>query len=84
MTVPVSPAGTKAMAPTPLLGIGVVRHRRLRPVEHAFAYPTYFLMLPMRALRAAPAPALHRNRFGLLSFHDRDYGDGGGDALAWL
>jgi hypothetical protein len=68
----------------PLLGIGTVRHRRLRPAEHAFAYPTYFLLLPMRALRAAPAAALRRNRFGLMSFHDRDHGDGRPDALAWL
>ena len=74
-----------AVAPArPLLGSGLVRHRRLRPREHAFAYPTYFLMLPMRALRADPAPALRRNRAGLLSFHDRDHGDGSSDALAWL
>jgi hypothetical protein len=69
---------------TPMLGIGVVRHRRLRPAEHAFTYPTYFLMLPMRALRQAPAAALARNRFGLLSFHDSDHGDGRTDALDWL
>jgi len=68
----------------PLLGIGTVRHRRLRPAEHAFAYPTYFLMLPMRALRTAPGTALRRNRFGLMSFHDRDHGDGRDDALDWL
>ncbi len=68
----------------PLIGSGVVRHRRLRPQVNAFTYPTYFLMLPMRALRDAPEPALRRNRFGLLSFHDRDHGDGGDDALAWL
>jgi hypothetical protein len=68
----------------PLIGTGVVRHQRLRPVAHAFEYPTYFLMLPMRALRAGPSAALARNRFGLLSFHDRDHGDGGPDALAWL
>ncbi len=67
-----------------LIGVGVVRHRRRRPREHAFEYPTYFLMLPMRALRGAPAAALHRNRWGLLSFHDRDHGDGRIDALAWL
>ena len=67
-----------------LLGTGTVRHRRLRPTEHAFAYPTYFLLLPMRSLRAAPEPALCRNRFGLMSFHDRDHGDGRADALAWL
>jgi DUF1365 family protein len=67
-----------------LLGTGTVRHRRLRPTEHAFAYPTYFLLLPMRSLRAAPEPALCRNRFGLMSFHDRDHGDGRADALAWI
>jgi len=68
----------------PLLGIGQVRHRRLRPAVNAFAYPTYFLLLPMRSLRAQPAAGLVRNRFGLLAFHDRDHGDGRGDALAWL
>lgn len=67
-----------------LIGIGEVRHRRLRPREHAFAYPTYFLLLPMRRLRAQPEPALRRNRRGLLSFHDADHGTGGADALAWL
>jgi DUF1365 family protein len=67
-----------------LLAIGEVRHRRLRPADNAFAYPTYFLLLPMRALRATPQPALARNRFGLLAFHDRDHGDGRADALAWL
>ena len=71
-------------AATPLIGTGTVRHRRLRPASHAFAYGTYFLMLPMRALRAQPAPALARNRFGLLAFHDRDHGDGRADALGWL
>jgi DUF1365 family protein len=68
----------------PMLGTGIVRHQRLRPVAHAFAYPTYFMFLPLRSLRAAPAAALKRNRFGLLSFHDRDHGDGSADALAWL
>jgi uncharacterized protein len=66
------------------LGVGVVRHKRLRPSVHAFAYPTYFLMLPMRTLAGAPCAALARNRRGLLSFHDRDHGEGGPDALAWL
>jgi DUF1365 family protein len=70
--------------PEPLIGIGQVRHTRLRPVRHAFAYPTYFLMLPMRRLRASPCKALVRNRFGLISFHDRDHGDGRADCLSWL
>ena len=69
---------------TALLGIGEVRHRRLRPAANAFTYPTYFLLLPLRSLRAQPSPALARNRFGLLAFHDRDHGDGRGDALAWI
>ena len=66
------------------IGIGQVRHRRLRPAPNAFAYPTYFLMLPMRSLRDQPSPALARNRRGLISFHDRDHGDGRADSLAWL
>ena len=68
----------------PLLGIGEVRHTRLRPVLNRFVYPTYFLMLPMRSLRAAASAALRRNRFGLISFFDRDHGDGREDSLAWL
>jgi hypothetical protein len=68
----------------PLIGTGQVRHHRLRPADNAFAYRSYFLLLPMRALRAAPSATLPRNRFGLLAFHDRDHGDGGGDALAWI
>lgn len=66
------------------LGMGLVRHRRLRPREHAFAYPSYFLWLPMRSLRREACTALNRNGSGWLSFHDADHGNGGSDALAWL
>jgi DUF1365 family protein len=47
------------MTPTPvhsntaLIGWGQVRHTRHRPAHHAFAYPTAFLMLPMRSLALA-------------------------------
>ena len=68
----------------PLIGVGQVRHTRLRPARNAFVYPTWFLMLPMRSMRAGAGAALPRNRFGLASFHDADHGDGGPDALAWL
>lgn len=67
-----------------LIGFGRVWHRRIRPVQNAFGYASYFLMLPMRALRARPDATLRRNRFGALSFFDRDHGDGRDDALAWL
>jgi uncharacterized protein len=72
------------MTAVAMIGTGVVRHRRLRPVDNAFEYRSYFLMLPMRSLRQAPCAALVRNRFGLLAFHDRDHGDGREDSLAWL
>ncbi len=80
MTTPAAPA-------QPLIGFGQVRHTRLRPKRHAFAYPTFFLMLPMRSLPGAPG-ALAVNRACAISFHDVDHGDGRsaaqGGALAWL
>jgi DUF1365 family protein len=66
------------------LAVGTVRHTRLRPAVHRFDYPTYFFLLPLRALRTRPDASLVRNRFGLISFHDRDHGDGRADCLAWL
>jgi uncharacterized protein len=70
----------------PMIGVGTVRHTRLRPVRRAFAYPTLFLLLPMRSLHAGSSSgcALAHNRAGLLSFHDRDHGDGRANALEWL
>jgi DUF1365 family protein len=67
-----------------LIGRGPVLHKRTRPRLHRFAYDSYFLMLPMRALREQPCAALNRNGRGWLSFHDADHGAGGADALAWL
>ena len=67
----------------PLLATGEVRHTRLRPARHAFAYRNWFVLLPMRALHREPTTALPRNRAGLVSFHDADHGDGSADALAW-
>lgn len=76
-----------------LIGFGTVRHTRLRPARHAFAYPTYFLMLPMRSLAnesakptttSSGAGQLARNRFAPISFYDVDHGDGRANALSWL
>ena len=76
-----------------LLGLGQVRHTRLRPTRHVFAYPSYFLMLPMRRLQAEAATEgattdLAMNRRAPLSFYDADHGDGRGPAeggaLAWI
>lgn len=68
----------------PWLATGEVRHARLRPAGHQFAYPTFFVLLPMRAWRTSSFSGLPRNRGGWLSFHDRDHGAGGEDALAWM
>ncbi len=83
--------GSAHPTPSPtaaLLGFGQVRHTRLRPVRNAFAYGTYFLMLPMRSLQSQGPGHLARNRWAPLSFYDRDHGDGRGPeqggALAWL
>jgi len=73
-----------APEPEPQLGVGQVRHARLRPSVNRFVYPTCFLLLPMRRLRERPHAALARNRLALISFHDRDHGDGRADSLAWL
>ena len=76
---------TRAAVPAEvLIGMGEVRHTRFRPTRNRFVYPTYFLMLPMRSLRATASTVLSRNRFGLISFFDRDHGDGGNDSLAWI
>ncbi len=77
-------AQTPSPAHLPLIGRGLVRHARLRPVAHEFRYPTWFLMLPMRSLRGRNVPGLARNRAGWVSFQDRDHGVGGDDALAWF
>jgi uncharacterized protein len=83
-----APPKTALPAAQALIGFGQVRHTRLRPARNAFAYPTYFLMLPLRTLAHAPCATLARNRRGALSFYDRDHGDGRapseGGALAWI
>ena len=76
-----TPASTVAQAQ---LGFGQVRHTRLRPARNAFAYPTYFLMLPLRTLHRRGSPALAHNRPAALSFFDRDHGDGRANAVQWL
>ena len=71
-------------AGVPLLGFGQVRHTRLKPARNAFTYPTYFLMLPLRAMQTQGGGVLARNRNALLSFFDSDHGDGRDNALAWV
>lgn len=70
---------------------GAVMHQRRRPKPHRLSYRVFWLLLDLaeiddldRRLRL-----FSRGRTNLLSFHDRDYGDGSGASLrpqveAWL
>jgi hypothetical protein len=63
---------------------GVVTHCRFSPRRHRLKYRVFWLLLDLAELDAkiAQLRLFSRNRFNLVSFYDRDYGDGGG-ALAW-
>jgi uncharacterized protein len=83
VSIVINPAKQPA-AGQALLGIGQVLHTRLAPLRNHFRYGVYFLMLPMRSGFAQNAAFKH-NRFGLLSFYDRDHGGTDGcTGLAWL
>jgi DUF1365 family protein len=75
------------------LCFGTVWHERLRPARNRFRYGVYFLRLPLRTDVSADARAnaastgtrfFSRNRFNLLSFHDRDHGDGKQPLADWI
>lgn len=72
----------------PLLACGQVRHKRLRPTHHAFAYPACFLWLPVRTLCLQPALLAQAGLQGpWLRFEARDHGDGATDMptlVAWV
>ncbi|MFN7570436.1 MAG: DUF1365 domain-containing protein [Betaproteobacteria bacterium] len=69
----------------PQIGLGQVRHARTRPARNAFAYGSFFLRLPLRALARQPwsLRKLARNGRGVFAFNDADHGDGG-PLLAWI
>ncbi len=74
-------------AAAPLLGFGVVRHQRVKPASNGFTYPTYFLMLPMRAMQSVPVQSVNEwgpNRSGPISFFDCDHGDGRANSVSWI
>ena len=72
--------------PSPQLCFGNVHHTRLRPVTNSFNYGVYFLRLPLRAMQeqSLQVGLFSRNRFNLLSHHDKDHGDGKTLLLPWL
>lgn len=60
-----------------------VAHERLLPFRHKFNYRVFSLLLDIDRLPeiAANSRLLRHNRFGLLSFHDRDHGPRDGSPL---
>jgi DUF1365 family protein len=68
------------------LGFGHVWHKRLRPAVNAFRYGVYFLRVPLRATEQSVflTRLCSRNRFNLLSFYDRDHGDGKQPLTQWI
>jgi len=86
--------GAMAFSAQDLILAGHARHKRLRPMRNAFSYGVYTVRLALRARAAREAAGTLRdtrifahNRFGLLSFHDRDHlgpeGEGA-SALEWI
>ena len=58
--------------------VGKVGHHRLSPKKHSFTYSVFTFCLDIdRITETADRLSLFsRNRFNLLSFHDKDHGDG--------
>lgn len=57
---------------------GHVMHARLFPRENKFRYGIYYMALPLSRLHDLPLPY---NKFGLLSFYDKDHGARDGSNL---
>jgi DUF1365 family protein len=60
-----------------------VMHERLLPFRHKFDYRVFSLLLDIDRLPEITAASrlLRHNRFGLISFHDRDHGPRDGSGL---
>ena len=71
--------------PQPRLFLGRVMHRRLRPTQHRFQYPVFFLAIPLSNVAGLANRLMGVNRAGLLSFHFADHGAcDGSHPLEWV
>lgn len=66
-----------------LLYFGSVFHRRRRPRPHRLRHRVFWMLLDLDEIGTLSERhvLLSRNRFNLLSFHDKDHGDGSGEPL---
>lgn len=60
------------------LYVGSVMHHRLRPKTHRLRYRVFWMLLDLDEIDVLPAKLrlFSHNSFNLVSFHDRDHGDG--------
>ncbi len=65
----------------PSLVFGRVAHFRKRPVRHGFAYPVFYLRVPLSNIDALSGPLFGVDRFNLFSFMRRDFGPRDGSPL---
>ena len=68
------------------IAFGEVRHTRLSPIVHAFAYPAFFIRVPIHRLGQVQSSTrlFGLNRAAPLSFHDADHGDGQTPVQPWI
>ena len=61
----------------------VVRHRRFQPMGHSLKYGVYSLLLDLDEIDdlTRAIPFFSRNRWNLVSFHDKDHGPRDGSSL---
>ncbi len=73
------------MTRLPELLVGQVMHRRLRPVEHTFVHPVFYVRLPLDRIDQAAGPLFGIERWRPLSFFRRDHGPRDGRPLRpWI
>lgn len=69
------------------LCFGQVRHARIKPAKNSFSYSVFSLRIPMRERKnhanGIKQWGLGDNTSSLLSFYDKDHGNGSNDSLAW-
>ena len=67
------------------LYFGRVMHHRLRPAEHRFVYPVFFMRVPLSDPHSLAGPLFGVNRPKLFSFMFRDHGARDGSApIDWI
>lgn len=75
------PHPSQLMPPASGLYSGTVTHRRIRPIPHFLSYRVYSLWLKLDSMDQLPKAGLAINRWGFLSFHQKDHGPRDGSSL---